>query len=74
VTAVDAVGAGDSFDAGFIFKWLLGGDLDECLRFGNMCGALSVTRAGGTAAFQNSEQIFRDFKNYFGYEEKQLRP
>jgi hypothetical protein len=39
-----------------------------------MCGALSVTRAGGTAAFQNSEQIFRDFKNYFGYEEKQLMP
>ncbi len=68
VTAVDAVGAGDSFDAGFIFKWLLGGDLDQCLLFGNMCGALSVTRAGGTAAFQTSEQIFRDFKSYFGYD------
>lgn len=74
VTAVDAVGAGDSFDAGFIFKWLQGGDLNQCLRFGNMCGALSVTQAGGTAAFQNREQIAQDFKNYFGHTEELLRP
>ncbi|KAA0224621.1 carbohydrate kinase family protein [candidate division KSB1 bacterium] len=70
VVAVDAVGAGDSFDAGFIFKWLQGGDLNQCLHFGNMCGALSVTKAGGTAAFQSREQIAQDFENYFGYKEK----
>ncbi|MCL4705579.1 carbohydrate kinase family protein [bacterium] len=70
VVAVDAVGAGDSFDAGFIFKWLRGGDLNQCLHFGNMCGALSVTKAGGTAAFQSREQIAQDFENYFGYKEK----
>lgn len=70
VAAVDAVGAGDSFDAGFIFKWLQGGDLNQCLHFGNMCGALSVTKAGGTAAFQSREQIAQDFENYFGYKEK----
>lgn len=69
VTAIDAVGAGDSFDAGFIFKWLQGGDFNQCLHFGNMCGALSCTRAGGTAAFQNREQIAQDFENYFGYKE-----
>lgn len=70
VTAVDAVGAGDSFDAGFIFKWLQGGDLNQCLHYGNMCGALSVTKAGGTAAFQSRKQIAQDFENYFGYKEK----
>lgn len=70
VAAVDAVGAGDSFDAGFIFKWLQGGDLNQCLHFGNMCGALSVTKAGGTAAFQSRKQIAQDFENYFGYKEK----
>lgn len=69
VAAVDAVGAGDSFDAGFIFKWLQGGDLHQCLHFGNMCGALSVTKAGGTAAFQSRKQIAQDFESYFGYKE-----
>lgn len=74
LTSVDAVGAGDSFDAGFIFKWLHGGDVSQCLQFGNMCGALSVTRAGGTAAFQNPEQVMGDFEHYFGYKEKKLMP
>jgi len=70
VPFVDAVGAGDSFDAGFVFKWLQGGDLNRCLEFGNMCGALSVTKAGGTTAFSNREQILRDMKEYFGYKEE----
>jgi sugar/nucleoside kinase (ribokinase family) len=74
VQAVDAVGAGDSFDAGFIFRWLHKGDIDQCLQFGNMCGALSVTKAGGTAAFTNPAQVLRDFQNYFGYKEKTLTP
>ena len=62
VTPVDAVGAGDSFDAGFVFKYLQGEDIAKCLEFGNLCGALSVTKAGGTAAFENSEQIARDME------------
>lgn len=74
VQVVDAVGAGDSFDAGFIFRWLHNGDIDQCLQFGNMCGALSVTQAGGTAAFTNPTQVLRDFENYFGYKEKTLTP
>jgi sugar/nucleoside kinase (ribokinase family) len=48
---VDAVGAGDSFDAGFIHRFICGASIEECLKFGNITGALSVTRAGGTAAF-----------------------
>ena len=72
VKPVDAVGAGDSFDAGFVFKWLRGGDLRQCLEFGNMCGALSVTQAGGTAAFTTPEQIHRYFKDHFGYREDAL--
>ncbi len=72
VKPVDAVGAGDSFDAGFVFKWLRGGDLRQCLEFGNMCGALSVTQAGGTAAFTAPEHILRYFKDYFGFREDTL--
>jgi sugar/nucleoside kinase (ribokinase family) len=55
VTAVDAVGAGDSFDAGFLHEYLRGSDLTTCLASGNRAGALSVTRPGGTEAFRNKE-------------------
>ncbi len=51
--AVDAVGAGDSFDAGFLHQYIRGAKLEDCLRFGNVAGALSVTRAGGTEAFRD---------------------
>jgi sugar/nucleoside kinase (ribokinase family) len=54
VEAVDPVGAGDSFDAGFIHQFIRGADIETCLRFGNLAGALSVTRAGGTEAFRDT--------------------
>jgi sugar/nucleoside kinase (ribokinase family) len=50
VDAVDAVGAGDSFDAGFIAAHLAGQSLEEALALANACGALSMRAAGGTAA------------------------
>jgi sugar/nucleoside kinase (ribokinase family) len=53
VSAVDAVGAGDSFDAGFLHQYLRGADIITCLAGGNLAGALSVTRPGGTEAFRD---------------------
>jgi sugar/nucleoside kinase (ribokinase family) len=53
VNAVDAVGAGDSFDAGFLHEYVRGGDLPACLAAGNLAGALSTTRAGGIEAFRD---------------------
>jgi sugar/nucleoside kinase (ribokinase family) len=55
VEIVDPVGAGDSFDAGFLHKFLLGCDLQSCLAAGNAAGALSTTRSGGTEAFRDEE-------------------
>jgi sugar/nucleoside kinase (ribokinase family) len=55
---VDPVGAGDSFDAGFLSEYVRGADLGTCLRKGNLTGALSVTRPGGTEAFRDS--AYRD--------------
>ena len=54
VDAVDAVGAGDSFDAGFLREYLNGGDLLACLAAGNLAGAFSATRPGGTEAFRDT--------------------
>ncbi len=53
VSAVDPVGAGDSFDAGFLHEFVRGADLATCLASGNLAGALSTTRPGGTEAFRD---------------------
>ncbi|MET9227842.1 carbohydrate kinase family protein [Lentzea sp. NPDC003310] len=49
VEPVDTVGAGDSFDAGFLAGWLREGDLRAALALGAAAGALSTRGAGGVA-------------------------
>ena len=66
---VDAVGAGDSFNAGFIFKYISGANLGECQKFGNLTGAINTTKAGGTDAFTNYLQIIEIAKETFEYTE-----
>jgi sugar/nucleoside kinase (ribokinase family) len=53
VVPVDTVGAGDSFDAGFLHEYVRGSDLATCLKSGNLAGAFSTTRPGGTEAFRD---------------------
>jgi len=50
VQVVDTVGAGDSFDAGFIYGYLQGWPLDKTLRLATVCGALSTRQPGGVEA------------------------
>lgn len=57
VDFVDPVGAGDSFDAGFLSQYVRGADLSACLRWGNLAGAFSTTRPGGTEAFRDREAL-----------------
>ncbi len=63
VDSIDSVGAGDSFDAGFIHRFLQGATPHECLEYADIAGAFSTTSQGGTEAFRdrtNLEQFFRD--------------
>jgi 2-dehydro-3-deoxygluconokinase len=50
-TAVDPVGAGDAFNAGYIAVRLRGGTIDDALRAGATCGAAVTTAVSDTAAF-----------------------
>jgi len=48
VVKADAVGAGDSFDGGFVYGFLSGKSIEECNRIGCICGSLNTRMHGGT--------------------------
>ena len=48
VAVVDTTGAGDTFDAGFVYGFLAGWDLPRTLRLACVCGSLSTRTTGGT--------------------------
>ena len=54
---VDAVGAGDSFNAGFLHAWIRGWPIEKALAFGNRTGAWSASASGGTSAFRVAESV-----------------
>lgn len=63
---VDAIGAGDSFNSGFVSAFVKGLPLEKCQEIGNMTGALNTTAAGGTGAFTSPEEIERRAQALFG--------
>ncbi len=59
VDMVDSVGAGDAFDAGFLFGTLRDWGLEKSLRFACACGSLSMRKAGGTEGQPTLEEALR---------------
>jgi len=64
VPVVDPIGAGDSFDAGYLHQFLRGADITTCLTYGNLCGAFSTTGCGGTKAFRDATRMQEFFRRY----------
>ena len=65
---VDAIGAGDSFNAGFISCFVRGFSLKDCQVYGNLSGAINTTGAGGTSAFITKEHIVSVAREKFKFE------
>ena len=58
VQVLDTTGAGDSFDAGFLYQHIVaGGSKTEALRFANACGAMAVTRVGGASSVPSAGEV-----------------
>jgi sugar/nucleoside kinase (ribokinase family) len=55
VESVDTIGAGDSFNAGFLSFYLNADDPLRAAAMGNVTGALSTLRPGGTEAYRDAE-------------------
>lgn len=62
VNIVDTIGAGDTFDAGFLYGYLNHWDLEKSLQLAAVCGALSMRAAGGTAAQPTLDQALAFLK------------
>lgn len=54
---VDATGASDAFDGGFLHAFLQGAGWDECLQTGNFCSSLSATQAGGPGGLPTQREL-----------------
>jgi ribokinase len=57
IRTVDATGSGDAFNGGFLHGYLAGWPLEDCLRAGNICGALAVSKPGGSSAIPTLRKL-----------------
>ncbi|MFC4600691.1 carbohydrate kinase family protein [Cohnella hongkongensis] len=60
VAPIDTTGAGDSFNAGFLYAALHGEAAEQCLRFASACGALATLRIGGVQGAPTADEV-REF-------------
>lgn len=66
VQPVDTIGAGDSFNAGFLSAWLKGASPEQAAAAGNVTGALSTQKPGGTEAFRNPRLLSAFLQDHRG--------
>jgi sugar/nucleoside kinase (ribokinase family) len=57
VTGGDSIGAGDSFDAGFLAGWLRGLPMDDCLKIACHCGREVAAQTGGLRGQPTWERV-----------------
>jgi sugar/nucleoside kinase (ribokinase family) len=59
VDVIDTVGAGDTFDAGFMFGYLNGWPIEKSLWLACVCGAMSTQKAGGVEGQPTLEEAMK---------------
>jgi sugar/nucleoside kinase (ribokinase family) len=64
VNVIDTTGAGDTFDAGFLYGYLNHWTLEKSLQLACACGSLSTQGIGGTAAQPTLEQALTALESH----------
>ena len=59
---VDSIGAGDAFDAGYIYGLLDGWPPEACLLFASLCAGFSLTGEGGTQMLPDRATLLGRFQ------------
>lgn len=62
---VDANGAGDSFFSGFLWAFLKGKPLKECMRYGTICGGLCITSEKLVYKGLSPEYLEEAYRKYY---------
>ena len=57
VQVVDVTSAGDVFNAGFLYGYLAGWDMQRALELANACGALATTRVGSLGVMSGVGEV-----------------
>jgi sugar/nucleoside kinase (ribokinase family) len=57
VRVVDVTSAGDVFNAGFLYAYLAGWDMQRALELANACGALATTRVGSLGVIAGVDEV-----------------
>jgi len=67
INVKDSIGAGDSFNAGFIYNFIQSAPLAKCLEQAALMGAVNTTGRGGTGAFRSKEEVKNIALQIFNY-------
>lgn len=59
---IDTIGAGDSFDGGFIYGFLNGKSIEECAKIACICGSLNIRKSGGVSGQPSLEELSKYYK------------
>ena len=57
VEAVDVTASGDAFTAGMIITYIQHGDIQKAIRYGNVVGALTVTKLGAQPSLPTAGEV-----------------
>lgn len=63
VQVVDVTSAGDVFNAGFLYGFLAGWDLERTARFANACGAIAVSQVGSAGIVSGVAEVEEFLRN-----------
>lgn len=65
ISALDTIGAGDAFAAGFLYGLLKGRDLEQCGRLGDITARFSITKIGAREGLPTLNELSQRYRELY---------